>query len=165
LSMLGTVLETSSVAGGGALSVMVLRESSASTSAAVQLSLLFAGSGPFGAPDEHRTRFGALALDACPLRYRSEGWEFAPCALATLGFLELTGRGVAEPATASRAWLSAGIDLQVFWLLGRGLVLEGALAASVPLSPHRYYLNTPDEIVAATPWLSPLLRAGLGYRF
>ena len=93
------------------------------------------------------------------------GGEIAPCALGTLGFLELTGRNVAEPETVNRAWLSAGIDLQMLYLLGRGVVFESALGATVPLARHRYYTNTPDQEVAATPVISPLLRAGLGYRF
>src|SRR6187402_3237417 len=139
LSVLGTVVETAGFATGAALSVMLLRETSASKSGAVQLSLLFAGTGLLTAPDDHRTRFGALALDACPFRHRSGSFEIAPCALATLGFLEMTGRGVSEPATVSRAWLSAGIDLQLSWLLGRGVVFEGALGATVPLVRHRYY--------------------------
>lgn len=165
LSLLGTVVETAGFATGGALSVMLLREASSSTSRAVQLSLLFASTGLLTAPDDHRTRFGALALDACPFRHRTGRWEIAPCALGTLGFLELTGRGVAQPTTVDRAWLSAGIDLQLFWLLGHGVVLESALGASVPLLRHRYYTNTPDQVVATTPAVSPLLRLGLGYRF
>jgi hypothetical protein len=165
LSMLGTVVETAGFATGGALSIMLLREANATTSSAVQLSLLFAGTGLLTAPDDHRTRFGALALDACPFRHRTGSWELAPCALATLGFLEMTGRGVAEPATVNRAWLSAGIDLQMFWLLGRGVVFEGTLGATVPLAPHRYYTSSPDQVVASTPAISPLVRAGLGYRF
>jgi len=165
LSVLGTVVETAGFATGGALSVMLLRQASATTSRAVQFSLLFASTGLLSAPDDHSTRFGAIALDACPFRHRSGRWEIAPCALATLGFLELTGREVAEPKTVDRAWLSAGLDLQVFWLLGRGVVLESALGASVPLVRHRYYTNTPEQVVATTPAVSPLLRVGLGYRF
>jgi hypothetical protein len=165
LSVLGTVVETAGFATGGALSVMLLREANASTSSGLQLSLLFAGTGLLTAPDDHRTRFGGLALDACPYRRRSGSWEIAPCALGTLGFLEMTGRGVAEPATVTRTWLSIGVDLQLSWLLGRGVVFEGALGATVPLSPHRYYTNTPDQVIAATPAISPLVRAGLGYRF
>ncbi|HEY0468444.1 MAG TPA: hypothetical protein VGC79_29815 [Polyangiaceae bacterium] len=165
LSVLSTVVETAGFATGGALSVMLLRQANASRGSAVQLSVLYAGTGLLTAPDDHRTRFGALTLDACPYRHRSGNWEIAPCALGAIGFLEMTGRGVAEPQTVSRAWLSAGIDLQVAFLLGRGVVFEGALGASIPLAPHRYYTNTPDQVVAETPVLSPLLRLGLGYRF
>lgn len=165
LSVLGTVVETAGFATGGALSVMLLRKADASRSGAVQLSLLFAGTGLLTAPEDHRTRFGALALDGCPFRYHSGSLELSPCALAAIGFLEMTGRGVAEPATVNRAWLSAGVDLQLAWLLGRGIVFEGALGATVPLARHRYYTNTPDQVVAATPVVSPLLRLGLGYRF
>ena len=165
LSALGTVVETAGFATGGALSVMLLREANASTSSAVQLSLLFASTGLLTAPDDHRTRFGALALDACPFRHRSGSWEIAPCALGTVGFMELTGRGVAQPATVDRAWFSAGLDLQLSWLLGRGIVFEGALGATIPLVKHRYYTNTPEQVIAATPAISPLVRAGLGYRF
>jgi len=165
LSVLGTVVETAGYATGGALSAMLLRRANASTSSAVQLSLMYAGTGLLTAPDDHSTRFGALALDACPFRYHSGAWEFAPCALATLGFLELTGRGVSDPETVSHAWWSAGIDLQMTVLLGRGVVFESALAATVPLVRHRYYTNSPEQLVTETPVVSPLLRLGLGYRF
>lgn len=165
LSVLGTVVETAGFATGGALSVMLLRETNESTSGAIQLSLLFAGTGLLTAPADHSTRFGALAVDACPFRHRTGNWEIAPCALATFGFLELTGRGVDEPKTVARGWFSAGVDLQLFWLLGRGVVLESALGASVPFPRHRYYTDAPEQVVTATPVISPLLRVGLGYRF
>jgi hypothetical protein len=165
LSVLGTVVETAGFATGGGLSVMLLRRAKASSSGAVQLSLLFAGTGLPSAPDDHQTRFGALTLDGCPFRHQSGNWEFAPCALGALGFTELTGRGLVTPATVNRTWFSAGIDLQVFWLLGRGMVFESAFGASVPLVRRRYYTNSPDQVVASTPALSPLVRLGLGYRF
>jgi len=165
LSVLGTVVETAGFASGGALSVMLLRKANASRSSAVQLSLLFAGTGLLTAPEDHRTRFGALALDGCPFRYHSGAWEIAPCALATIGFLEMTGRNVAEPATVNRAWFSAGLDLQLAWPIGRGVVFEGAFGATIPLARHSYYTNSPEQVVATTPAVSPLLRLGLGYRF
>ena len=62
-------------------------------------------------------------------------------------------------------WLSAGVDFQAAYLLGRGVVFEGALGATVPLLRHTYYTNTPDQVVASTAVVSPLLRLGLGYRF
>jgi len=165
LNALSTVVESAGLATGGSLSVMLLRRGSATRGSSVQLSMLYAGTGMLTAPDDHRTRFGALALDACPFRYSSGSWELAPCALGEIGFLEMTGRGVAEPATVSRAWLSLGVDLQVAYLLGRGVVFEGALGATVPLLRHTYYTNTPDQVVASTAVVSPLLRLGLGYRF
>jgi hypothetical protein len=165
LSVLGTVVETAGFATGGALSAMLLRRANASTSSGVQLSLMYAGTGLLTAPDDHSTRFGALALDACPFRYHRGAWEFAPCALATLGFLGLTGRGVSDPETVEHGWWSAGIDVQMSVLLGRGVVFESALAATVPLVRHRYYTNSPEQVVTETPVVSPLLRLGLGYRF
>lgn len=165
LSVIGTVVETAGFATGGALSAMLLRRANASTSSGVQLSLMYAGTGLLTAPDDHSTRFGVLALDACPFRHHSGAWEFAPCALATVGFLELTGRGVSDPETVGHAWWSAGLDLQMAVLLGRGVVFESALAATVPLVRHRYYTNSPEQVVTETPVVSPLLRLGLGYRF
>ena len=165
VSVVGTIVETAGFATGGALSATLLRRANASMSSAVQVSLMYAGTGLLTAPDDHSTRFGALALDACPYRYHSGAWELAPCALATIGFLELTGRGVSDPETVGHAWWSAGIDLQMAVLLGRGVVFESALAATVPLVPHRYYMNSPEQVVTETPAVSPLLRLGLGYRF
>jgi len=165
LSVLGTVVDTSAFASGGALSVMLLRDANASTSSALQLSLLFASTGLPPAPEDHRTRFAAIALDVCPFRHHSGSLEFAPCALAALGVLELSGSRLTQPETVDRAWWSAGVDLQVSWLLGRNFVFEGALAATVPLVRHRYFASSPDHLVAGTPAISPLVRAGLGYRF
>lgn len=165
LSAFGTVVETAGFATGGALSAMFVRKTNDSTSSALQLSLMLAGTGLLTAPDDHRTNFGALALDACPFRHHTGSWEFAPCALATIGFLELTGRDVGEPETVDRAWWSAGVDFQVAVLLGEGVVFESALAATVPLVRHRYYTSSPEQVVTETPVISPLLRVGLGYRF
>jgi hypothetical protein len=163
--LVGTIVETAGFASGGALSAMLLRKVDASMSSAVQISVLFAGTGLLTAPADHSTRFGALGLDACPFRYHTGSWELSPCALATVGFLELTGRGVAEPETVNRAWWSVGVDLQVSLLLGRGVVFESAFALSVPLLRHRYYTNSPDQVLSSTAWVSPMLRLGLGYRF
>jgi len=165
LSVLGTVVETAGFASGGALSAMLLRRANASMSSALQLPLMLAGTGLLTAPEDHSTRFGALALDACPYRHHTGRWELAPCALATVGFLELTGRGVSDPETVDRAWWSAGLDLQLGVQLGRGIVFESAFAATVPLVGHRYYLSSPERVVTETPTLSPLFRLGLGYRF
>ncbi|HYQ03941.1 MAG TPA: hypothetical protein VER96_34950 [Polyangiaceae bacterium] len=165
LSVLGTVVETAGFATGGALSAMLLRRTNVNTSSGVQMSLMYAGTGLLTAPDDHSTRFGALALDACPYRHHGGGWEFAPCALATVGFLELTGRGVSQPETVDRAWWSAGVDLQMGVLLGQGVVFESALALTVPLVRHQYYTDSPEHVVTKTPVVSPLLRLGLGYRF
>ncbi|HET7539631.1 MAG TPA: hypothetical protein VFK05_07160 [Polyangiaceae bacterium] len=165
LSLIGTMVETAGFASGGALSAMMLRKTDASTSSGLQVSLLYAGTGLLTAPDDHRTRFGALALDACPYRHHTGKWELAPCALGTVGFLELTGRGVAVPETVNRAWWSIGVDLQASVLLGGGVVFESALALTVPLLRHRYYMNSPDQVLTSTVAVSPLLRLGLGYRF
>ncbi len=165
LSVLGTLVESAGFASGGALSAMLLRKADHNKSSAVQVSLLFAGTGLLTAPDDHSTRFGALALDACPFRYHAGKWELAPCALATIGFLELTGRGVAVPETVNRAWWSVGVDLQVSFPLGGGVVFESAFALTVPLLRHRYYTNSPDQVLTRTALVSPMLRLGLGYRF
>jgi len=166
LSVLGTVVESAGFASGGALSAMLLRRAdSGARSSGVQISLLYAGTGLLTAPDDHSTRFGALALDACPFRYHTGKWELSPCALGMIGFLELSGRNLAEPETVNRAWWSLGLDLQASLLLGRGLVFESALALTVPLLRHRYYTNSPDNVLTRTAVVSPLLRLGLGYRF
>ena len=165
MSALGTVVDTAGSSLGGALFATVLREASPRTSSSVQLALLFASTGFPSAPSDHRTRFGALVLDACPWRHRVSDVELAPCALGSFGVLEATGRDISNAATVDRAWWSAGLDAQLSWLLGRGWVFEGALGGTVPLVRRRYFTNTAEHVVAETPLISPLARLGIGVRF
>ena len=165
LSALGTVVDTAGSSLGGALFATVLREASPRTSSSVQLALLFASTGLPSAPSDHRTRFGALALDACPWRRRVADVELAPCAIGSFGVLEVTGRAVSDAKTVDRAWWSAGLDAQLSWLLGGGWVFEGALGGTVPLVRRRYFTSDANHIVAETPLISPLARFGIGVRF
>jgi hypothetical protein len=165
LSALGTVVDTAALSLGGALFGTVLREANPHTSSSVQLTLSFASTGLPSAPSDHRTRFGAFALDACPWRHRVADVELAPCALGSFGVLEVTGRAVSNEKTVDRAWWSAGLDVQLSWLIGRGWVFEGALGGTVPLVRRRYFANDADHVVAETPLVSPLARFGIGVRF
>jgi hypothetical protein len=165
LSALGTVVDTAGASLGGALFASVLREASPHTSSSVQLSLLFASSGLPSAPSDHRTRFGALALDVCPWRLRLADVELAPCALGSFGVLEVAGREVSDAKTVDRAWWGVGLDAQLSWLLGRGWVFEGALGGSVPLVRRRYFTNAADHVVSETPPIAPIARVGIGVRF
>ncbi len=165
LGVLGTLVDTAGFSLGGGLFASVLRESSASTSSSFQVALAFASTGFPNSPSDHRARFGALSLDACPWRRRFSDVELAPCALASLGVLEVTGRGVSDAKTVDRAWFSAGLDGQLSWLLGHGWAFEGALGGTVPLVRRRYFTSDAEHVVAQTPVVSPLVRLGLGFRF
>jgi hypothetical protein len=165
LSTLGTVVETRGLSFGGALFASVFRETSPHTSSGLQLALLFASTDFPSSPSDHHTRFGALALDVCPWRYRVGDVELAPCALGSFGVLELTGREVSGAKTVDRAWWSAGLDAQLSLLLGSGWVLEGALGGTVPLVRRRYFTNDAEHVVAETPAISALARLGIGLRF
>lgn len=165
LGALGTVVDTAGLSLGGALFASVLREASPYTSSSVQLALSFASTGLPSAPSDHRARFGALLLDACPWRHRMGDVELAPCALGSFGVLEVSGRAISDAKTVDRAWWSAGLDAQLSWLLGSGWVFEGALGGTVPLVRRRYFANDSDHVVAETPLVSPLARFGIGVRF
>ena len=161
----GTVVDTAGFNLGGALSATLLRDLSPSTSSSAQLALVFASTGFPSSPSDHRARFGALSLDACPWRQRFVDVELAPCALAEFGVLEVTGRDLVDAKTVDRAWWSAGLDAQLSWLLGHGWVFEGAIGGTVPLVRRRYFTSHSDHVVAETPALAPLARLGLGFRF
>lgn len=150
---------------GGALSATLLRDTSASTSASVQLSLLWATTGALTSPATHRARLSALLLDACPVRFKVRSLELAPCLLGSAGVLEATGRDLAETATVDRTWWSAGVDAQVSVALGAGFQVEGALGGSLPFWRRRFYTTEPQQVVTETPVVSPLARLGLGFRF
>lgn len=165
LSAVGTAVETTGWSLGGALFVSVFRDQSSNTSSGVQLAFLFASTGFPRSPTDHRTRFGALVLDACPWRRRFAGIELAPCALGAFGVLEMTGRDIFEPKTVDRAWWSAGLDAELSVPLGGGWVLEGALGGSVPLVRRRYFIDSAAHVVAESPAVSPLARLGVGVRF
>jgi hypothetical protein len=160
-----TEILTSDFSLGGALSGTLLRDTSPSTSASVQLSLLWATTGALSSPATHRARFSALVLEACPARFRVSAVELAPCVLGSAGVLEATGRDLPQTATVDRAWWSAGLDAQVSVALGAGFRAEGALGGSLPFWRRRFYTTEPQQVVAETPVVSPLARLGLGFRF
>lgn len=164
-SALATWLDTSGVSTGGALSVGVLREVDDVARGSLELSLVFAQDDLPRAPADHRARFGGLTLAACPLRLHFRAMEFAPCALSTVGVLELSGRQLARAETVDRLWWSAGLEAKWQLLLGRGLLVQAALAGSVPFARHRYFTNDPANVVLETPVISTSLHAGIGYRF
>lgn len=165
LSVLSTWLDGSGPSTGGALSLAALRESNGQARGSLRLSLLFAHSGFPDPPSDHRTRFAALALDACPLRLHHGPLELAPCALAIGGLLELTGRNVTPSETVTRAWWSVGLEAQAAWHLGARFLVQASLAGTTPLIEHRYFTSNPEHVIAETPALSALFRAGFGYRF
>ena len=131
----------------------------------MELSLLFAKTGLLASPVDHETRFEGLLLDGCPARFEIGSVELGPCLLAQVGVLDATGRGVSEPATIERGWWSAGLDFQLAAILGHGFVFESALGATTPFVKRRFYLSVPDQVIAESPVISPLLRLGLGFRY
>lgn len=165
LGVLGTLVDTAGFSLGGQLFATVLRESTASTSSSFQVALAFASTGFPTSPSDHRARIGALSLDVCPWRPRFADVELAPCALGSLGVLEVTGRDVSDAKTVDRAWFSAGLDGQLSWRLGHGWVFEGALGGSVPLVRRRYFTSDAQHVVAQTPVVAPVVRLGVGFRF
>ncbi|HWZ89156.1 MAG TPA: hypothetical protein VNW92_09910 [Polyangiaceae bacterium] len=165
LGVLATEVLSSDLSAGAALSATLSRQTGEERSASLALALLFSATGVLTNPADHRAQFEGIALDACPARWRFADIELGPCALASVGVLEVTGRGVSEPATVERGWWSAGLDFQLSALLGHGLVLESALGATAPLIKRRFYLSLPEHVVAETPVVSPLLRLGVGFRF
>ena len=165
LSGLGTLVDTAGLSAGAGLSLTVLDERPSGAGGALQLLLAFVSTGFGTAPSDHRTRFGAVSLEGCPLRARMGHLELAPCALGTVGLLEATGQGFAQTRTVTRAWWSGGLDLQSWWHLSERLVVDAAFGASVPFVKRRFFGDAAEHVIGETPAVSPLLRFGLGYRF
>jgi hypothetical protein len=150
---------------GAALSAAVSRRWQSSRFSAFELSLLFAKAGLLSTPRDYESDFEGLVLDACPVGFHTGAIDLAPCALAVGGVLGATGRNVAEPATVSRGFWSAGLDFKLSATIGHGFAFAGTLGAAAPLVERRFYEGDPGRLVAKTPLISPLLRLGLAYRF
>ena len=64
-------------------------------------------------------------------------------------------------STADRFWSSVGLTIRMAAFLGRGFSLELEGGINLPLVKRRFYATMPDNVVAETPRLSPVVGIGL----
>ncbi len=105
----------------------------------------------------------AAGATVCPLRWTAGILTVQPCALALAGWLSARGRELDHVNTVNRFWLSAGLTIRLAALLGRGFAIEIEAGLDVPVLKRRFFASSPDNVVAETPRVSPLVGVGLMY--
>jgi hypothetical protein len=106
----------------------------------------------------------ASRLEGCPLHRRFGALTFAPCFAVDTGVVEWE----ADPPSAIRQWLAASVIGRAQLTLFGRLVLEGQIAAVVPIIRDRFGFGD-DEVngraVHEVPVLTGSASAGVGVRF
>ena len=105
----------------------------------------------------------AAGAAVCPLRWTPGILTVQPCALVLGGWLSAKGRELKHVNTVNRSWLSAGLTIRLAALLGRGFSIEIEAGLDVPVLKRRFFASSPDNVVAETPRISPLVGVGLTY--
>ena len=105
----------------------------------------------------------AAGAAVCPLRWTPGILTVQPCALVLGGWLSAKGRELNHVNTVNRSWLSAGLTIRLAALLGRGFSIEIEAGLDVPVLKRRFFASSPDNVVAETPRVSPLVGVGLTY--
>ena len=105
----------------------------------------------------------AVVATVCPVRWSPGLFTVQPCALALGGRLSSSGIDLNHVNTTSRAWLSAGLTVRTAVFLGRGfsIGLEGGI--TLPILKRRFFASAPDNVVAETPDVSPIVGLDLTY--
>ena len=105
----------------------------------------------------------AASAAVCPLRWTPGILTVQPCALVLGGWLSAKGRELKHVNTVNRSWLSAGLTIRLAALLGRGFSIEIEAGLDVPVLKRRFFASSPDNVVAETPRVSPLVGVSLTY--
>jgi hypothetical protein len=150
-----------SVSFGGAAEVRLGKQTADGFGPHVGLSFIYAPNDFLRTADDALVRWTALALTGCP------GWSVGtvasiePCAQVIGGWLNATGIGVSNPASAERSWWSVGALLRVAAHLGWGFSLELEGGIAVPLIERRFINTTPERTVGETPTVAPIVGLGI----
>ena len=146
---------------GGGLGVRFERNAADRAGASVGLTFLYASNDLLQTPAEIAAKWMALAASACP------GWSVGrtvtlqPCAQAIGGWLAASGRGLTNPSSVGRSWLSAGALVRADAHLGAGFSIELEAGASIPILRRRFIVTTPEGTVGETPTVAPIVTLGL----
>lgn len=146
---------------GGGVALRFERNSAGGPGASLGVTFLYASNDLVQSPGEIAAKWMALAATACP------GWSVGrivtlqPCAQAIGGWLAASGRGLTNPASVGRSWLSAGALVRAEAHLGAGFSVELEAGASVPILRRRFIVTTPEGTVGETPTIAPIVTLGL----
>lgn len=132
---------------------------------ALGLSFIYARNDAFQTPSDAAAALLAAGANLCPVRVSASFLTAQPCAAMWGGLLRTAGRQLTHENSVNRFWLSAGLTLRLLATLGHGLSLrlEGGLQA--PLIRRRYFATVPNNVIAETPRISPVVGLGLTYGF
>jgi hypothetical protein len=154
------VVSTSPSFGGG-LAVRLERRTADGAGASIGLSFLYVPNDVLQNADNVAVRWTAVALTACPGLSLGHVVTLQPCAQAIGGWLAASGRGLTNPESVGRSWLSAGAMLRAVAGIGAGFSLELEAGASVPLFRRTFMSTTPERTVGETPTIAPMGALGL----
>jgi hypothetical protein len=125
------------------------------------LALAYVRNDVLQSPQEAQVALAGIGATACPVRWTASILTVQPCALVLAGWLRATGRQMTHVSTADRFWSSVGLTIRMAAFLGRGFSLDLEGGINLPLVKRRFYATMPDNVVAETPRLSPVVGIGL----
>jgi hypothetical protein len=127
------------------------------------LSLAYVRNDVVQSPQHAGVGLAVVGATGCPLRWSPSIFTVQPCALVLGGWLSASGIGLNRVDTANRSWLSAGLTIRTAAVLGRGLSIELEGGINVPVLKRRFFATAPDNVVAETPGISPIVGLALTY--
>jgi hypothetical protein len=127
------------------------------------LSLAYVRNDVVQSPRDAKAALAVVGATVCPLRWSPSIFTVQPCALVLGGWLSASGIGLGRVDTANRSWLSAGLTIRAAAFLGHGfsIGLEGGI--HLPVLKRRFFATTPNNVVAETPGVSPIVGLDLTY--
>jgi hypothetical protein len=127
------------------------------------LSLAYVRNDVVQSPQHAGVGLAVVGATGCPLRWSPSIFTVQPCALVLGGWLSVSGIGLNHVNTVSHSWLSAGLMIRTAAFLGRGLSIELEGGINVPVLKRRFFATAPDNVVAETPGVSPIVGLALTY--
>jgi hypothetical protein len=127
------------------------------------LAIAYARNDVVQSPGAAQASLAALTATVCPLRLTASILTLQPCALLLGGRLSATSRTANHKSTVDRLWLSAGGSLRMAAHLGGDIALELEAGVTAPLSKRKFYETEPENVVAQTPTISPIVGLALTY--
>jgi hypothetical protein len=114
-------------------------------------------------PQDAQVALTSGGASVCPLDLSASILTVKPCVLMLAGWLRASGRQMTHAGTVDRSWVSAGLTVRAAAFLGRGFSLELEGGFTAPLIKRRFFATVPNNVVAETPSLSPIVGISLTY--
>ena len=129
----------------------------------VRLGVSGAPSLPFAGPEGTASfQWIAAVLEACPVSapLLRDVIVVRPCGVAEYGVVKATGSNTLNPASVSRPWAGAGIELRFSWRILGPVSLQASVAGLGAIERNRFVIAGQD--VFETPTMVARAGAGLG---